>query len=232
MRLLHRLVCVLIAGSCALVSPAARAAAQLKAGAKTSAAVTATNPALRQIQMTFDPEIVSSVLTLDLYNVQSFDLGLTWDPTLITYVPGSVSYIAPFAAPVTGAGPTLAPGVLSGITGTAPRASTVPGDVDLFSAWFQLKPGIPIDKVVSVTFTAIDSTDFIHGINTLDPNNPAMDVTAMGPVQVESATASGAVGVAAVPLPSGAGAGLAALAVLIPLRLLKRNATGKVTARS
>jgi hypothetical protein len=88
----------------------------------------------------------------------------------------------------------------------------MPGDVDLFSAWFQLQPGLPLTQNVSVTISAFDGNDYIGGVDTFDPNNTALNNTVFGPANIQSATATGAI--SAAPLPSGASAGLGAILVL------------------
>lgn len=202
---------ILAAGlSCLGLPVSVYAAAQLAAGATTSARVTATNPQLRQIQMTFDPAI-APLSTGPFYNVTGFSLSLTWDSNVLTYVPGSLQYCAPFS-PVTYQ-PVSSPGQLKNIAGEADPSMTSPGDVDLFSAWYQLQPNVPANSLVSVTVQALDNTDFIEGGNSFDPGNPQLSVTSVGPNQIQPATATGAVG--AVPLPAGVWGGLVALSALV-----------------
>ena len=206
---------ILTAAAGVLFPQISQAAAQLHAGAKTSAAITATSPAARQIQMTFDPDIVGNATSgnYPLY-VQSFQLGLSWDSTYLSYVPGSLTYIDPFYNPSESTPSATTIATLSGIQGAASSDSLVPGDVNLFSAWFQLQPGVPLDQIVSVTFGAQSQDDYITGANPSDPSNSDLYETLYGPGAIQSATASGSVQAGAVPLPAGGWAGLASLAAL------------------
>jgi hypothetical protein len=78
-------------------------AAQLKSGAKTSAKPTSTNPEEREIQITFDPAASGSSVVQDPgYDVDAFQLSVSYDPTLMTLQ--DVNLLTPFQNPAAGGG--------------------------------------------------------------------------------------------------------------------------------
>jgi hypothetical protein len=136
------------------------AAAQLAAGAKTSAQPTSTNPQQRQLQITFDPAVVPADETPSTpdYNVTSFQLSVSYDSTKLTFL--GVDFIDPYA-------PTLikftTPGEIT-LGGSAPFGMTEPGDVNLFLINFKLKDTITLDDTLHITIFADSSQgDFITG---------------------------------------------------------------------
>src|SRR2546423_13212323 len=68
-------------------------AAQLAAGAKTSAQPTATNPQQRQLQITFDPEFITTTTAPD-YHLDNFQLSVQYDQSKLTV--GSLFFVPPF----------------------------------------------------------------------------------------------------------------------------------------
>jgi hypothetical protein len=159
-------------------------AAQLAAGARTSAAPTSTNPQQRAIQISFDPEIEAS----SSFNVDSFRLSVQYDFTKIDVGPGDINFIGPFTETnntlFSPTGPGIAassfaadfstPGIIGNIAGNAPLALTQPGDVFLFSINFTLKPNVSFnDDILTFTIFANSTGDFIHGTDPNNPNNTA-----------------------------------------------------------
>src|SRR5437879_680465 len=116
-------------------------AAQLKAGATTSAKPTAAyGTSLYAIQLSFDPDVEGGS-----FNVDGFRLSVQYDYTKIDVDNTNINFIAPFTETqpiITGPGLLAAssahadfstPGIIGNIAGDAPLAQTQPGDVYLFS---------------------------------------------------------------------------------------------------
>jgi archaellum component FlaG (FlaF/FlaG flagellin family) len=187
MRQLRSLIPVLLV--CALVAGARStyAAAQLKAGAKTSAAPTSTNPQERAIQITFDPAVIPDSETdgppTDTgYDVNAFQLSVSFDSSLMTV--GSINGVGPFndvsstpenpPSDISTAQPAdLSSGLLdiSGDTGDDPTAAG-PGDVNIFSVTFILNSDVSFDTALNFSIFGSD-----------DPNtdNPESDAGVAGP---------------------------------------------------
>jgi hypothetical protein len=149
----------------AFLSPVvSRAAIQLANGAQTSARPTATNKALRKLQITFDP-----------FNVTSFQLSVEFDATKMQVASLSdIQLIAPYTPVGT---PTIdnSLGVVNNIGGSAAVGSTQPGDVDIFSITFTLLPGTSLDDNLQIEIFADQALgDFIAGT---DPTNPQSTIT-------------------------------------------------------
>ena len=158
-------------------SPSQAHAAAALAKGLTSAAVTSTDPQQRQIQLIFDPSISGPGPNTAL-NVQAFDLSVSFDMTKLDVT--KVSFVAPFIPTGSGKGnddesedgsehEKHGGGNLSlqDVTAFAPPKLTMPGDVNLFSATFTLKPGVSIDTPLTFTFGA-GPNGFLIGV---DPNN-------------------------------------------------------------
>lgn len=201
--------------SIAFFVPDARAAAQLAAGAKTSARPTATNPQLRQMQITFDPDVELPVAHPDVpnYSVTSFQLSVSYDPDLVSF--NNLFFAPPFQQtpgsifsndPITG--------IVSNISGTASAASVPPGqDVDIFAINFTLNPLTTFDDPLTFTiFASPIKSDFIAGTDPTTNQTIQTDAAGVEPttiiVSFNQATAITA------PLPKSAYAGFATLAAL------------------
>jgi hypothetical protein len=176
--------CIFLAAASAVaVMPSRVHAARQKALGLTSAAITATNPTQRQMQLIFDPGVPT-------YNVQSFQLSVQFNSNLLDLVPNSVVAISPFNVP-------------SGIQSvanfvTVPGSTTPdmaqPGDVDLFLATFHItSSGTPLNTPFTFTFGAKDASDFITAVDSSDPNNPAKNLTNAGPNNIVSTIVNGSV---------------------------------------
>src|SRR5438270_12704245 len=76
-----------------MLGQSAFGAAQLAAGAKTSAAPTSTNPQQRQLQITFDPTFVNTENTAD-YHLDDFQLSVQYDATKLKV--DSIFFVDPF----------------------------------------------------------------------------------------------------------------------------------------
>src|SRR5256885_3287745 len=77
-------------------------AAQLAAGAKTSARPTSTNPQLRQMQITFDPDVLvggGDAVGIPSYNVTSFQLSVKFDQQFVSVLP-AVQFVGPYTQTV------------------------------------------------------------------------------------------------------------------------------------
>jgi hypothetical protein len=179
------------------------AAAQLAAGAKTSAQPTSTNPQQRQLQITFDPAVVpadSTPSTPD-YNVTSFKLSVSYDAMKLKFK--GVEFIDPYEGTLVD---LHVPGEIT-LAGEAPFDETQPGDVNLFSINFELRSTAPtaFDDTLHITIFA-DPTqgDFITGTPafgppvTTDPGH--IEETAL--VGSFNQFAAEIAGEAAVPIPS------------------------------
>jgi hypothetical protein len=241
---LHRLLSVSLV--CAAIGIAASpvcsfGAAQLAAGAKTSAQPTATNPQQRQLQITFDPETEGGN---GPYNVTSFQLSVQFDPTKVQVASQSdIQLVGPYTdpGPITEVGEGENPPPPSGgstssvinnvggfvrfIVGQAPVGNTQPGDVDIFSIIFTLTGGTTFDDPLFFKIFADPAFgDFIGGTN---PNDPSDTVTTPAGLvvptilqgsfnQFANQIAQGPAG--GVPLPAGLWAGAAAAGIVIVLR--------------
>jgi hypothetical protein len=147
-------------------------AAQLKAGAKTSAQPTSTNPQLRQIQITFDPDVVpDEVVTTGggSFNVTGFQLSVQFSAGIVSVLsPNNIQLQAPYSnsitssvaganpAATTSGGPTVdnSTGLVSAVGGHAFVGTTSPGDVNIFSIIFTLDNNISLDQIMSFTIFA------------------------------------------------------------------------------
>lgn len=177
----YRALMGIAVGSLAMFAfaPARAHAAAALAKGLTSAAVTSTDPALRQIQINFDPAC-SDPSTPASLNVQAFDLSVTYDMAKLDVT--KIAFDAPFIPTSFGKkddhessdgsehenGKKKGGGLsLQDVSGFALPQLTKPGDVDLFSVIFTLKPGVSINDVLTFTFGA-GPKGFIVGV---DPNN-------------------------------------------------------------
>ncbi len=192
----------------ALVPSNAKAAAALASGAKTSAQATSTNPAIHQMQITYDPGAAN-------LNVQSFQLDVAYDSSKVFLVPNTTKFIVPFSQVSLGTD-DVAAGIIKGVAGQAPRALTVPGDVDLFSMIFQLKPGVPDTTPVDFSFGDLtnDSANFVLGI---DPNPQVTinDFAYHGSGTASTQIETTSISVAIVPEPSVGSLAILGLAALV-----------------
>jgi hypothetical protein len=181
-------ICAVIAAAAALPLRSF-AAAQLAAGAKTSAQPTSTNPQQRQLQITFDPETEGGS-----FNVTSFQLSVQFDPTKVQVSSQSdIQLVGPYTDPgmitETSEGVNAPPpsggssssvidnqgGFVNFIGGHAPVGNTMPGDVDIFSIIFTLTGGTSFDDPLFFKiFGNPGNNDFVGGT---DPNNPSNTTT-------------------------------------------------------
>jgi hypothetical protein len=185
---LHRFLSVSFIAAVAAAFPVRSfAAAQLAAGAKTSAQPTSTNPQQRQLQITFDPETEGGS-----FNVTSFQLSVQFDPTKVQVSSQSdIQLVGPYTNPLTevseseGGPPPSGQsnssvinnqtGFVSFIGGQAPVGNTQPGDVDIFSIIFTLTDGTSFDAPLFFKiFGDPGNNDFVGGT---DPNNPNNTIT-------------------------------------------------------
>jgi hypothetical protein len=171
-------------------------AAQLAAGAKTSAAPTATNPQQRQLQITFDPEFITTVTSGGDFRLDNFQLSVQYDATKLTV--DSLFFVPPFQENIpddfgpTLAGPAFAAptgpqgqfffdnglGLISFISGFADPNNVPPGDVNNFLINFILKDGVSLDDELCIKIFANPlNNDFTHGT---DPNT-GQTVTSFAP---------------------------------------------------
>jgi len=241
MRQLRSLIPVLV--MCALMAGARStyAAAQLKAGAKTSAAPTSTNPEEREIQITFDPDITPADDVTDPgYDVDAFQLSVSFDASLMTV--GSINGSGPFndissttenPVYISAAQPaSVSSGLLdiSGDTGEDPTAAG-PGDVNIFSITLNSDvsfdtalnfsifgsddPNDESDSDAGVASPSFSSCDFIQGY---DPSTGQYATTYGSNITPTSLTTTfnqatqATSGGASAPLPAGGWAGMLALA--------------------
>jgi hypothetical protein len=171
MRQLRSLVPVLVVCAAMAGARSSYAAAQLKAGAKTSAAPTSTNPQERAIQITFDPAIIpdseAGPPSSDPgYDVDAFQLSVSFDSSLMTI--GSINGVGPFndvssttenppsdistAQPADGSSGLLD---ISGDTGDNLTAAG-PGDVNIFSITFILNSDVSFDTALNFSIFGSD----------------------------------------------------------------------------
>jgi hypothetical protein len=180
--------------SLAALSPVlAYGAAQLAAGAKTSAQPTSTNPSIRQMQLTFDPDVeLPGAVTGGPYNVTDFQLSIQFDPTKVHVAgPSDVQFVGPYTeTPLSESGPSLVDplsaspantpasnvqidnvnGFVHFISGFAPVGQTQGGDVNIFLINFMLNGSTSLNDPLTFTiFGDPTRNDFIAGTN---PNNP------------------------------------------------------------
>lgn len=189
---IHRYIVQFMAVVAILISPIfSYGAAQLRAGAKTSAQPTSTNAQLRQIQITFDPDVIPEEGTGTenaTYNVTSFQLSVKFDPTKVQVLSQSdVQLFGPFVPPFAGPAITATPaigvpnsnidnvaGVINFIDGKTTLGQSSPGDVNIFTVTFNLLGTTTLDDLL--TFTILgdpapkddsESPDFITGTDPL-----------------------------------------------------------------
>lgn len=213
------------------------AAAQLRAGARTSAQPTSTNPQLRQIQLTFDPDVVpdaNATTPLDSpYAVTGFRLSVKYDPQSVSvqdvlFVPPFVETVGSEAAATTGTpGQNYvndpAAGLVTFIQGAADVKNVPAGqDVNIFAMDFVLSRTTSFDTPLTFTIFANPTTgDFIEGTN---PSQPGDQITTfpagITPTTLVLTFNQATDLVNGTPLPTGAAAGmmtLVALAIAGPL---------------
>lgn len=204
-------------------------AAQLRAGATTSAQPTAAvGTALRQMQITFDPEVAvdpaASTLPPPTFNVTSFQLTVKYDATKLTVSNSNIQFIDPYSqTPVIiageGAGPASGSasnafidpttGTISFISGQAPVGASSPGDVNIFSIFFTLKSTtLNTDGLTFSILADATHNDFIQGTNPNDPNPQTNKATSFGADVVPTTITTSFAAVQAaqansVPLPAG-----------------------------
>jgi hypothetical protein len=224
-------------------------AAQLAAGAKTSARPTSTNPQIRQMQITFDPDVLGGEDGgIPSFNVTSFQLSVKFDAPFVDVLP-AVQFVGPYtqtpggtigevgadgvpppAGPATGAVIDPAAGLISFIAGQAPVGNTQPGDVDIFLVNFQLKLGVPLDQVLTFTIFA-DPTkgDFIDGTDPLTGQVVHTEAASVIPTTITGSFndfTNQVNGGASVPLPMGGGAGAVAAVLLAGMYYGRRARAG------
>jgi hypothetical protein len=179
------------------VAPNSYAAAQLKAGAKTSAQPTSTNPSLRQIQITFDPSISPGIVVDNGYDVDAFQLSVSYPANLMTV--SDVELVNPFINGGNAAGPGASPattpetgyvndpvgGTISDISGVTPTNTAAgPGDVNIFYVDFTLDPGVSFDQELDFSLYANAANgDYISGY---DPST--LSSTSTGADGIQSAS--------------------------------------------
>lgn len=210
-------------------------AAQLRAGAKTSAQPTSTNPQLRQIQITFDPDVIpeeGGATDNATYNVTSFQLSVKFDPGKVQVLSqNDVQLFGPFvptfAGPAFTATPTLGvpgsnidntSGLISFISGNTTLRQSSPGDVNIFTVTFNLLGTTTLDDLLTFTIFGnpapqgnSGSPDFITGTDPLTGSTLTSFGRDIAPTTITNsfngfAAQVGASG--AVPLPSGLWAGI------------------------
>ena len=213
--------------------------AQLAAGAKTSARPTATNPQLRQCQITFDPAIVdaSSVST---YALTNFKLSVQYDPALVTVQ--DVVFLLPYVENtplIPGATPAAQPGaasafftndnkngIIGNISASALPTSVPPGqDVDIFYVDFILNRGVPTTTPLPFTIFANPATsDFTQGT---DPTTGAKVTTpptgVVEPTTIDFSFDQSTAIANGTPLPGGAAAGMITIGLLGGAAYLRRR---------
>lgn len=248
-----RSIALFLAAFAVAVSPICSfGAAQLRAGAKTSAQPTSTNPQLRQIQLTFDPDVTPGAGAVDnaTYNVTSFQLSVKFDPTKVQVLSqNDVQLFGPFV-PDSGPGATVAipaigvptsninnnSGLINFISGRAPLSQSSPGDVNIFTVTFNLLGTTTLDDLLTFTifgdFAPQDNSgtlDFITGTDPLTGKTLTSFGRDIAPTTITSsfngfAAQIAAAGGGAVPLPSGLSAGIVLLAAIVVVRV-KRIST-------
>jgi hypothetical protein len=233
---IRRIGVLLFSAFAALALPSlSYGAAQLKAGAKTSAQPTSTNPQLRQIQITFDPDVVPDEATPDggSFNVTGFQLSVQFSPGVVSVMSSSdIKLAAPYSNSIStdsvGAGPaatTTGPfngsGLVSAIGGQAPVGATSPGDVNIFSITFTLNSDVSLDQLMSFTIYAqtysapgtaspagvpILGNDFISGTDPSNGNTIFTPAAGVIPTTITGSFNSFSAQIAAAAVPLPAGA--------------------------
>jgi hypothetical protein len=136
-------------------------AAQLAAGATTSAQPTSTNPQQRQLQITFDPR--------GDFNVTSFQLSVMFDPTFLEAM--DLQFVDPYTQ-TTGHGPLTidnTTGMISFIAGQAPVEQTQGGDVNIFLVNFQyLRDDTTFDDPFLIKIFASEANNDFIGLTQPD----------------------------------------------------------------
>ena len=212
---------------CALMmfgAQSAFAAAQLKAGAKTSAKPTSTNPQERAIQITFDPTVTPDSVggppppdTDPGYDVTDFQLTVTYDTSLVTLQDASL--VGPFETPdddeASPAIDTLGSFTIAGST-NGDLTAAGPGDVNIFLADFTLNPGVSLDTPLTFTIDGSGPDDFITGYDPFTgqfatSTDPDITPTVLTVTFNQATAQTGGGGGASAPLPAGALPGLLAL---------------------
>ena len=176
-----------------LFAQSTRAAAQLASGAKTSAQPTSTNPQIRQMQITFDPDIVPLSQNAHPnvggpYAVSSYDLSVQYDPNLVSE--SAVDFVAPYTM-TTDFQNDPAGGFLNGVAGSAPFdevAGTAGKDVNIFIVTFTLNPGVDFNTPMSFTIFGRPNVDFITGVDPSDNSTLTSQNTAQDPNAIEPTT--------------------------------------------
>lgn len=238
MRFIRTFAAVLV---CLVLTQRALAAAQLKAGATTSAQPTSANPQLRQIQMTFDPDVspAPSITPCDTpYSLTSFQLSISYDLSLVTLE--DIQFVDPYTQNPQGepqvAHPSLSPasyylnntdtGIVNYISGQA-SANQVPAgqDVNIFTADFVLNQGVSFNTPLTFTiFGDPNAGDFMTGTN---PNDPQDQITSSAadivPTTYTGTFTEATTSANPAPLPSGALAGLLTLALLAAGTAIRRG---------
>jgi hypothetical protein len=249
MRIVHLSRVAIVALIASIAAPLfSYGAAQLAAGATTSAAPTSTNPTLRQMQITFDPEVTvggdDDEIRIPSFNVTSFQLSVKYDQQFMTVIP-PVEFVGPYtqtpggpltelggegvpppAGPATGAIIDQANGLISFIAGGAPVGNTQPGDVDIFLVNFQLKDGVSLDQILTFTIFANPvNGDFIEGTDPVSGDIAHSDAAHVIPTTIVGSFSdftNQVNGGSSVPLPAGAGAGAFAAVLLLGVNYARR----------
>jgi hypothetical protein len=180
----HRILRALLVFAWTLVFPIrSYAAAQLAAGAKTSAQPTSTNPQQRQLQLTFDPGDGHD-------HVTSFELTVQFDPaTMYIASLADIQLVDPYNGFGNGNGGNALPppiidnqdGLIMHIQGSAPIDKTQGGDVNIFSINFHLKDGVSLsDTPLFFQINAKGDHDYIGFTDPDNPSGPEVKVTGDG----------------------------------------------------
>jgi hypothetical protein len=195
------------------------AAAQLAAGAKTSAQPTSTNPQQRQLQITFDPR--------DELNVTAFQLSVSFDASKLEAL--DLKFIDPYAQAPTPPQTDNTNGLITYIKGAAPVDQTKTGDVNIFYVDFYVKEGVSLDKdLLDIKIFADKSRqDFIEVTDPAFPNDPIHETVDKSPSGLGGISETELIGTfndfaAEVPLPATWCGGLA-LALMVALYRVGRR---------
>lgn len=190
-----------------------RAKTVLSAGAVT------TDPALRQIALTFDP--ASNTPAGTMLAIQDFQLDVQYDALNLNIF--SITAVDGFD--LTSLGNNSTPGLIDDIQGLYDFSSlnTNTGDQNFFKITFKLKAGVDPATLLTFKFFANDSGDNLSSLDlddieggTFKSNGPSTDISPdPGEIIPAIVTASVANGVSpgVVPLPAGAWAGALTLAL-------------------
>ena len=225
-------------------------AAQLAAGALTSARPTSTNPQIRACQITFDPLMSAgaspgaTTVPLSTLALTNFKLSVQYDPSLLTV--NDVKFLLPYVEhnPLTtiGATPGAAVGgtsqfftttvvnsnvaILGNISGfTFPTSVPAGQDVDIFLVDFTLNEGVSMNTPLPITIFANPQTgDFTQGT---DPNTGQVVTTpptgVVVPTFINFTFNEDSALAAGVPLPRSAAAGMVTLALLAGFGVVRRR---------